>query len=103
MVGASPRYRDDQGRACAIGGLMPDDEYDPDMEDGAHNAVGYMVKHFDPPSLRGLNVTLLRDLQFSHDHSLYSTPELLRQRLKHVAFTHKMDAMKVNLITHWTH
>lgn len=67
-------YRGPSGRMCAVGCLIPDSEYSPDLE----NEVASDVRH-RVPSLALLDVDLLCDLQFVHDHRLPGAwPEELR-------------------------
>lgn len=57
-------YRHPDGLKCFVGALIPDAEYDQNMED---KRVEVLVRDFDPPSLRGLCRPLLMDLQRIHD------------------------------------
>jgi len=64
-------YRTGSGLKCAVGFLISDSEYSPDME---NNGVGVLVEHFSKqfPSDSHpfkLHAKLLRDLQFVHDIS----------------------------------
>ena len=56
-------YRHPDGARCAIGWLISDDEYSPEMEELAVTLLG------DLPSLEGLPATFLQDLQVAHDHA----------------------------------
>ncbi len=57
-------YRGERGRKCAIGRLIPDDEYVREME---HKSVQTIVDEFKVSTLQGVNVDLLFNLQEAHD------------------------------------
>ena len=63
-------YRGPEGRMCAVGCLLPDEEYHP-MMDQDSVAVDDMMRggnsHFQPKSLADLSPKLLFDLQQAHD------------------------------------
>jgi hypothetical protein len=61
-------YRGDDGVACAVGLLIPDDLYSPDW-DGTTDGVGVHTVVFDRPSLASLepHQGLLGSLQACHD------------------------------------
>jgi hypothetical protein len=72
---AGCRYRAPDGSKCAVGMIIPDDQYSPNIE-GA--PIFALVKggHCRPewhaiPALAGLDVKLLRDLQAAHDDEYY--------------------------------
>ena len=64
LTAAGPEcaYRGDEGRACAMGCLISDEEYDPTMEGGD---VYTLVKKFGV--LKDYNIDLLSSLQDIHD------------------------------------
>lgn len=72
--GFSCRYRDPEGRSCAIGCLIPNDAYKPEMEGGD---VGDLIKKdLLPVTLAAeffKNMRLLSTLQKIHDQSLALT------------------------------
>ncbi len=58
-------YRGEDGLKCAIGCLIPDSEYSEKIEGGG---VHFLVSNTDmPPSLRGVDLNLLNQLQTVHD------------------------------------
>jgi len=60
-------YRAPDGCKCAIGALIPDDQYTPELEGSDVRALR------DLPALQDLNLDLLHDLQITHD--LYAPNE----------------------------
>lgn len=56
-------YRGAEGRKCAVGALIPDDEY---REFFDHEVILWDVMH-SCPSLSGLSYEFLTDLQALHD------------------------------------
>jgi hypothetical protein len=77
------RYRDNMGHACAVGCLIPDDEYDVRME-------GRTVEHI-PLFFDEYNMSLLKDLQW-HVHD--SVGELEEYNYKYVAENHGLEVPK---------
>lgn len=57
-------YRGPNGTKCAVGALIPDEEYDPSAEGDTIDSVVEWV-----PSLHGLDTEFLRQLQTVHDDS----------------------------------
>jgi hypothetical protein len=70
----SCRYRGAFDCKCAAGHIIPDDEYNDDMEFKRVHAVDYFEKNF-PVEQR----TFLTVLQFAHDDA--DSPEDMRERL----------------------
>ena len=62
------QYRGPLGLKCAIGVLIPDEEYVPAM-DGLTASALRLMREFAPPSLLGLDECLLTELQEVHDHA----------------------------------
>ncbi len=62
--GLSCRYRGDDGLKCAIGCLIPDDQYDPTLEG---NALIYNEGLRALPCMGGLDINLMDALQTVHD------------------------------------
>lgn len=64
-------YRAPDGRQCAIGCLIPDELYSPEME---HNSLGVLleISNFHLPKFMQENQNLLQALQNIHD--LYDAP-----------------------------
>ena len=75
-------YRAPDGCKCAVGALIPDDQYDPKLE-GSH--VRALV---DLPALQDLNLDLLHDLQIAHDTV---DPENWESQLAFLARAYKLE------------
>lgn len=58
-------YRGVEGRKCAIGALISDEEYSPELED--KDVTTLDLDDALPPSLRGLDIVFLAELQDIHD------------------------------------
>ena len=71
------RYRGAEGRKCALGFLIPDEEYDASMENAE---IGTLKKSC--PSLQGLNEKMLQRLQSIHDRR---SPQKWRDELRKMA------------------
>ena len=78
-------YRGDDGMACAVGAVVPDEYYDKVMEG---TGVFYIAKRETVPSWVSRNVRLLEALQIMHDS--YS-PERWRLQLKQIAEEYKLQ------------
>lgn len=61
-------YRAPDGRKCAVGCLIPDEEYRPSIEG---NGAGFLIRSGLVPSLEALlsHLGLVEQLQFVHDRS----------------------------------
>jgi len=59
-------YRSPYGLMCAIGVLIPDEQYSPAFEFEPVGSIQEFV-----PALKGLNTELLKDLQELHDATKY--------------------------------
>ena len=66
-IGSDCRYRAPDGCKCAIGVLIPDDQYSPKLEGSNVLALIHL------PALQDLNPKMLYDLQNTHD--LYDPKE----------------------------
>lgn len=101
--GGTCKYRDSQGRSCAVGCLIPPDKYDPSFENGdpirGGNSIAYMINH--PQFVQALadggvdavqHLDLLRSLQNVHDEMgrQWWNP-WLRERLEVVAEIHGLS------------
>ena len=82
------RYRAPNGDKCAIGCLIPDDKYDPNMEGHLiscspliQDAIGASEDHID----------FLTDLQRVHD---FSNPSEWNERLQAVALQYKLEPIQ---------
>lgn len=62
--GRIPAYRGNEGRKCAIGALIPDEEYSKEFED---IEVRDLLEPLQVPSLEGLDPEKLQELQDIHD------------------------------------
>jgi hypothetical protein len=58
-------YRAPDGKKCAAGQLIPDDEYTESLE--GSSVVELDTENRLPPSLAGINIDLLRKMQMAHD------------------------------------
>lgn len=87
-------YRGPEGRMCAVGCLLSDEEYSPDME----GRPVFMMPQL-PSRLQG-HLRFLERLQKAHDSS--STPEALRYALEIIGYSFHLDTSKVSLITEWS-
>ncbi len=74
-------YRRDDGRVCVAGYFLPDESYDPDMDDPESSSDGSdvhaLVKHYGDqiPSWFGQHVELLKQLQQIHDNEFHWTAD----------------------------
>lgn len=84
------RYRDEEGRRCAVGQLLPDELCPPEIENHMVIALPAAQKDHLLGDLGGLDgdelryererrLNFLRDLQYAHDDG--TTPEAMRVRL----------------------
>ena len=75
-------YRGPDGTKCAVGCLIPDSEYSPKLE--MHSIINLEFSRRLPPSLEGLNLRLLRELQSVHDTwCVYQWEERFQAVAKH--------------------
>ena len=79
------RYRAPDGCMCAIGALIPDDQYTPELEGNNVRALS------DLPALQDLNLNLLHDLQILHDTV---DPENWENQFAFLARTYKLEVPK---------
>lgn len=77
-------YRDSSGRMCAVGVLIPNEQYVPDME---NTPVNRLVNNFHLPEIEA-NVDMLHKMQMAHDHAgcevfhnFNSDPKVWREKL----------------------
>ena len=75
-------YRGIGGMKCAVGCLIPDDEYDPKMDGLGSLDIRSILKDFSIPSLNGIAVDLLESLQRVHDNV---SPEYWQGKFEEVA------------------
>lgn len=95
VEGTLCKYRH-RGMKCAVGALIPDDEYRAEFD---NETFGMEVLKEQIPSLRGISTSLLVKLQLAHDGS-YSLQQLHR-RLIEIAANYDLDANSVTKITEW--
>lgn len=88
--GGTCRFRQDLTATCpvrcAVGLFIPDDVYEPAMDDGCGSAYDLIELHELPPEIEGLfeeHATLFRELQSTHDSSEHPTD--LRTGLRNIA------------------
>jgi hypothetical protein len=82
-------YRGDEGRKCAAGWLIPDNEYDPAIEnEGIVIYVDYFKNKYDPNTLY-----FIKDLQESHDW--FDTPEMVKESLIRRAEHHGLTVPEI--------
>lgn len=81
------RYRGRAGLKCAVGCLIPDEDYSPMLE-GKDIPTLQSLELF-PMSLHGLKLELLVDLQLIHDGC---EPEKWHGRLSEIAGKHGLNA-----------
>lgn len=70
-------YRGTNNTKCFIGALIPDSEYDYSRME--NKPVNWLVNELKLPSLAGLSVGWLRELQDIHDLHFYAREQLLRK------------------------
>jgi hypothetical protein len=80
--GTDCRYRAPDGCKCAIGALIPDDQYDFELEGSNVFAITHL------PALQYLNPGMLYDLQNLHD--LYD-PKEWESRFEYLAGKYKLE------------
>ena len=94
MVKGQPRclYRNPEGLKCAVGGIIDDRDYKPEMDDGTHGGTGIadlVIEHSFPnsPHMRA-ELNLLRELQYVHDGF---APKDWREQLRIVGGRNNLD------------
>jgi hypothetical protein len=105
--GDSCMYRGSKGTMCAMGCLIPDEEYNHDTMEGRGASV-LLVHYFvqDKPVMMQLynNRELVRELQASHDVSdreagLSGRPATINGRLREVASQFSLDVSIIDTLT----
>lgn len=98
-------YRLPDGRKCAIGALIPDELYVPEMDspkDNKPTAIRPICERY--PRVEELlgkqNIPLCSELQEAHDCS--NTPLKLRERLMYVADRYSITPGAEQAITQWS-
>jgi hypothetical protein len=88
---ASCAYRDPQGRKCAVGWMIPDEKYDPKLENRLASsrevceAAGLNADYYAGES------HFARQLQMAHDMVESSTPEGMEKNLRAFALGYALD------------
>lgn len=88
-------YRGPNGTKCAVGCLIPDEDYDPTMENrSAYDLFTSTVTPMEFPKLEPLNENkdILNRLQTVHDNlSNWATTETMKSALATVAIRYDLD------------
>ncbi len=88
---ASCAYRDPQGRKCAVGWMIPDENYHPGLE----NKLASSPEVCKAADLVGgewdEEPNFARHLQTVHDSSASRTPEGMERNLREFALNHGLD------------
>ena len=88
------RYRDNEGRSCAVGCLIPEERYDPSFDNEASGGTAITAALGNPKFVQALadggvdaaeHFDLLRSLQVVHDSMDTYGTIWLRERLEGVA------------------
>jgi hypothetical protein len=79
-------YRGEKGTQCALGCLITDEQYSPEMEDLNPEALN---KKFVLPQFNDVSIHLLGGLQSIHDNNV---PAEWRRRLRQLAVKHGLNA-----------
>lgn len=85
-------YRGPDGTKCAVGCLIQDDDYTPNMENKSVYALeedGLLPKYLMK------NIRLLSSLQMVHDTDGWGNRDEMRQALEEVAGMFNLDASKI--------
>lgn len=102
--GSSCMYRDDLGNSCAVGCLIPNDEYLYEMEFRDADRLISMFKD-RVPSIAAMEPfkDLLSHLQYVHDSSYnWSDTSTMRRALKEIATSRNLDpSILENLSFSW--
>lgn len=87
------RYRDDNGRKCAIGWCIPDDKYDITFDEPVDASINISIQ--TRPDIReaaGIsweNVEFARQLQMRHDQAM--SPEHMKKMLIEFAKSYELE------------
>lgn len=86
-------YRGDEGRRCAIGWIMPDEAYSPDLE-GLSPMNCEIEKALD---LASGDICFADELQEAHDGDAHEgdTPEAMKERLESFAIKYNLTVPQV--------
>ena len=82
------RYRGPSGQKCAIGVLIPDEQYHEEME---KRTVRYLVQNMHVDALLDIDLGLLRALQAQHDGTSTRNWPPSVESFKRIGETHNLD------------
>lgn len=82
-------YRGAGGAKCAIGVMIPDELYNPEMEG---LGVTSLVADWSQLSKFIPSISLAAELQAVHDNGMLSNKHLVKADLKHIARNHGLNA-----------
>ncbi len=93
-------YRTPEGLKCAVGVLIPDALYRPDLEGTTAYGISYMIRDGVLPSIPGIEddtISLLADLQIVHDNpESWVSTEILIQALRAAAEAYGLNTDVLN-------
>jgi hypothetical protein len=108
-VSGSCQYRTSDGLKCAVGALIPDEMYRPEMDTIWCSVASEIVDEFDLPSWMRENVSLLNDLQKVHDtvnilgsvtnRSPWNSTSQMRDALRRVASSHGLSTTVIDALS----
>lgn len=61
-------YRGENNSRCVVGSLIPDDQYDPKIDEGTTSVSSLKNRGILPACLKGLNMNMLVAMQGIHDN-----------------------------------
>ncbi len=95
-VAKNCRYRTKDGLKCAIGCLIADDRYMPELE---HFSIR-QLRDAGIVGTKDIDITFLASLQSAHDHNAILW--YLKEELKAIAEDYHLNAKSIDLITDWS-
>lgn len=88
--GGDCKYRDSRGHKCAVGILIPDELYKPEMEGASYSALRRLYPEL---GFNDWDTTLPSELQMMHD---YKEPYEWKKELKEIAAQYELDSSILN-------
>lgn len=86
-------YRGNNGLKCAVGALISDEIYNPDMDIGYGNDIFSIIRLFNLPDWFRRNDLLLKDLQNVHDNEFnWENDDIMKSALSEVARKFELDS-----------
>lgn len=86
------QYRTKTGLKCAVGALIPDEDYYPGMERISLFEISQKVE-----ALRGLDISMLRSLQTVHDDRFnWASSETIKSALRNVGDRYELNTDVLN-------